>query len=93
MKTQCFLTRFLYTNEINNLAKKKKFLKKFFLGRFPADIIPEILTFPCCWIWNTDEQNENGKHWVAVWLTKEKLFFSIVLQKLFLFIHENIGVI
>ena len=45
------------------------------MGSFPADIIPEILTFPCCWIWNTDEQNENGKHWVAVWLTKEKLFF------------------
>ena len=71
MNTACFLTRFLYTNEINDLAQKKNFL-----GAFPADIIPEISSLPCCWIWNTDEQNQSGKHWVAVWLTKKKLFFS-----------------
>ena len=71
--------------------RKKIFFKKNFLGAFPADIIPEISSLPCCWIWNTDEQNQSGKHWVAVWLTKKKLFFLIVLQNQFLFIHENIG--
>ena len=37
MNTACFLTRFLYTNEINELAKNNFFLKKFFLGCFPAN--------------------------------------------------------
>ena len=91
MNTKCFLTKFLFTGEIKKLARKNKFLKKIFLGTFPADITPEIATLPCCWIWNTDEQNESGKHWVAVWLTKEKIFFSIASQNRFLFIHANIG--
>ena len=44
-------------------------------GAFPANIVPENIRFPCCWIWNTDEQNEEGKHWAAVWLTKNKMYF------------------
>ena len=75
MNTTCFLTRFLYTNEINELAKNNFFLKKFFLGSFPANITPKITSLPCCWIWNTDEQDKSGKHWVAVWLTKKNMFF------------------
>ena len=54
---------------------ENKILKKFFLGAYPADILPEKITPPCCWIWNTDKQNEKGKHWVCVWLTKKKMFF------------------
>ena len=60
--------KFLYTNEINKIGIKKKFLKNFFLGAYPA-VVPEKIKPPCCWIWNTDTQNESGKHWVAVWLT------------------------
>ena len=69
LKTSCFLTKFLYTNEINKICMENKSLKKFFLGAYPA-VIPEKIKTPCCWIWNTDEQNETGKHWVCVWLTK-----------------------
>ena len=32
--------------------------KKNFLGAYPADVIPEKIKSPCCWIWNTDTQNE-----------------------------------
>ena len=88
LKTSCFLTKFLYTNEINKIGIKNKFLKTFFLGAYPADIVPEKINFPCCWIWNTDKQNEGGKHWIGIWLTS---FFLIVLLNPFLFIHENIG--
>ena len=82
--------KFLYTNEINKIGIKNKFLKNFFLGAYPA-VVPEKIKPPCCWIWNTDTQNESGKHWVAVWLTKKKCFFPIVLLNQFLFIHVNIG--
>ena len=41
MKTKCFLTKFLYTDEINEIGKKNKFKKKFLGGAFPADINPE----------------------------------------------------
>ena len=61
------------------------------MGAYPADVVPEKIKPPCCWIWNTDTQNESGKHWVAVWLTKKNVFFSIVLLNQFLFIHVNIG--
>ena len=54
---------------------ENKFLKNFFLGTYPADVIPEKIKSPCCWIWNTDTQNESGKHWVFVWLPKKKMFF------------------
>ena len=74
LKTSCFLTKFLYTNEINKIGIKNKFLKNFFLGAYPA-VVPEKIKPPCCWIWNTDTQNESGKHWVAVWLTKKNMFF------------------
>ena len=75
LKTTCFLTKFLYTTEINKICMENKILKKFFLGAYPADILPKKIKPPCCWIWNTDKQNETGKHWVCVWLTKKKMFF------------------
>ena len=75
LSTLCFLTKFLYTNEINEIAMKNKFLKNYFLGVYPADIIPEHIKCPSCWIWNTDEQNENGKHSIAIWLTEKNIYF------------------
>ena len=70
LSTLCFLTKFLYTNEINEIP-----MKNYFLGVYPADILPEHIKFPSCWIWNTDEQNENGKHWIAIWLTEKNMYF------------------
>ena len=75
LSTLCFLTKFLYTNEINEIAMKNKFLKNYFLGVYPADILPEHIKFPSCWIWNKVEQNENSKHWIAIWLTEKNMYF------------------
>ena len=85
LKLSCFLTKFLYTNEINKIIIENKQLKNFFWGTYPADVIPKKMNPPCCWIWNTDEQNENGKHWVAIWLTKKEMFFLICKKYIFLF--------
>ena len=75
MNTACFLKRFLYTNEINELAKNNFFLKEFFLGTYPVDISPEISSLPCCWIWNTDEQKESGKPLGCCLANKKKTIF------------------
>ena len=69
---------------------KNKFKKIFFGIIYPADI-PEKIEFPSCWIWNTDTQNENGKHWVAIWLTEKNCIFFTVLLNQFFFIHVNMG--
>ena len=45
------------------------------LGTYPANIIPNKITFHSCWIWNTDENSEEGKHWIPIWLSKEKMYF------------------
>ena len=72
----CFLTRFLYTNELNKIARTDKILNAFYLGAFPADIFPPISKkTPCCWIWNTDEQSEDGRHWVAIWVDEKTMYF------------------
>ena len=75
MNTTCFLTRFLYTNEINELAKNNFFLKKFFLGSFPANITPKITSLPCCWIWNTDEQDKKRETLGSCLVNKKKHVF------------------
>ena len=36
LKTSCFLTKFLYTNEISKIG-----IKNIFWGAYPADIVPE----------------------------------------------------
>ena len=64
------------------------------MGAYPADVVPEKIKPPCCWIWNTDTQNESGKHWVAVWLTKKKMFFPDSFAKSISFYsHEYWGVL
>ena len=75
----CFQNTFLETKELNKIAKSNIFMKKKFLGTYPAD----ILTFEkkakkkkrCGWIWNTDEQHLPGQHWVAVYKKDRTLYF------------------
>ena len=36
LKTSCFLTKFLYTNEINKIGIKNKIFENFFFGSLPC---------------------------------------------------------
>lgn len=71
----CFISKFLYTNDINKIASTNQYLNKYFLGAYPADVFPEKIKFPSCWIWNTDEAKADGQHWVAIWVDEKKNFY------------------
>jgi hypothetical protein len=47
------------------------------LGAFAADTIPRrVPSYPCCFVANTDPQDQPGKHWVACFIpSRNKLEF------------------
>jgi hypothetical protein len=61
----CFISKFLNTDDLNKQARNDETVKKYYLGCFPADIKPDVRD-ECCWIWNVDEQDKSGTHWVGV---------------------------
>lgn len=70
---KCFLKRFLYTEELDEVAKKNDLTKKFFLGTYAADVKPENVKDTCCCIWNTDKAADDGQHWVAFFKHQNKV--------------------
>jgi len=61
--------------EILNLMKKAHpYSKKLFLNVFPRDELPtSIQSYPCSLIINTDTVNLRGKHWVAVYINRNRV--------------------
>ena len=58
------------------MAKSNKYIRKYFLGTFPADVKPRYQNKKvCCWIWNTEESDHKGEHWVAMFKNHYRLFF------------------
>lgn len=53
------------------LHNKLKFLKSF-KGVYPCDRIPDYDALPVSMIINTDKHNENGEHWVAIYISEKK---------------------
>ena len=42
---------------------------------YTADVKPNIKS-TCCWIWNTDNQDKDGQHWVTFYKTRSTIFFN-----------------
>ena len=53
------LAQFLCSNRKTNSC---------FEGVYPADRLPRQVSWPCCMIINTDPADEQGEHWVAVYI-------------------------
>ena len=51
------------SDQINWLLRRNAGTR--FLGVFAADRIPKLISFPCCYVVNTDPAHLPGKHWVA----------------------------
>ena len=67
MNFSCFVNTFLNTDEINNIGKSNIFLKKIFLGPYPANMNQlkqnhQKKRKKCGWIWNTDKDHLPGQH-------------------------------
>uniref|UniRef100_A0A914ICC2 Uncharacterized protein n=1 Tax=Globodera rostochiensis TaxID=31243 RepID=A0A914ICC2_GLORO len=41
--------------------------RRFFMGTFPSDCLPECTRFPCSLIVNLDRAGRPGSHWCAIW--------------------------
>ena len=71
----CFISKFLNTDDLDKLAKQDTSLRKYYLGTYPADVKPKTLQTHCCWIWNVDESDKPGSHWVAVVKNQKQVYF------------------
>ena len=53
----------MYEQTIEKILKKDTETKKYFIGVFARDELPEELTYPCCFVLNTQNRSEKGEHW------------------------------
>ena len=73
----CFISKFLNTDDINEIARNDPVIGPHYLGCYPADVTPDSVRQNCCWVWNVDEQDKPGTHWVCVAKkNKEIVFFD-----------------
>ena len=51
--------------QLERALERNPYTKKTFRGVFAADELPDLDTFPCGFVANTDPHTEPGTHWVA----------------------------
>lgn len=62
------------TLQLNRVMNKYKWMRDEFCGVIPIDFLPtERVKRPCSFIVNTDSSSLPGKHWFAIYLTKNGL--------------------
>ena len=71
----CFISKFLSTDELNVFAKNDVVLQHYYTGCYPADVMPATIKKRCCWIWNVDEKDKPGTHWIAIVKEDRDIFF------------------
>jgi hypothetical protein len=70
----CFLSKFLDTDHLDRLATANESISPYYLGCYPADILHSNIRKHCCWIWNVDESNKSGTHWIANCKTQQSYY-------------------
>jgi predicted GNAT family N-acyltransferase len=53
--------------------------------------MPATIKKRFCWIWNVDEKDKPGTHWIAIVKEDRDIFFSTVLERRPNFSNVNIG--
>jgi hypothetical protein len=73
----CFISKFLNTDDIDKIAQGNKIINPYYLGCYPADVKPDGVETNdcCCWVWNVDEQDKSGSHWVCVVKKRKNIIF------------------
>ena len=62
----------LSTRNILQEIGRDVYAKRNFIGVFPRDRLPEIITYPSALIVNTHPLGYPGEHWLAIYFTKSK---------------------
>ena len=60
------------TLEIELVMKRDNLSKKSWLGVFPKDRLPYIFSYPAALIFNTDNSDEPGSHWIAIYFGRNR---------------------
>jgi len=54
------------TFQLLKVGTRDRHISKTFLGVYAGDHVPKQQQIPCCYIMNTDNSGEPGKHWRAI---------------------------
>ena len=63
------------TDHLDRLAVSIESISPHYLGCYPADVYPSNVRKHCCWIWNVDESDKSGTHWVAIAKNNKRITF------------------
>ena len=58
--------------QIDTILRRDQFSKKKFLGTFSYDTLPTKVKYPSCLIVNTQNHDQPGEHWLAIYYNKNK---------------------
>ena len=57
------------TLQIKNILSHDRVTKQYFLGVFSSDQLPAmVMSYPACFVCNTDRSTEPGSHWIAFYI-------------------------
>ena len=66
----------LTTSKITNILSNDPFSKSCFIGVFPRDKLPELISYPACFVVNTDPSYKVGEHWLGMYFDRyRKCYF------------------
>jgi hypothetical protein len=53
------------------LCLRDSLISRCFVGVFPCNKLPKKISWPTCLIANTQPSNNDGEHWIAIFINKE----------------------
>ena len=65
----------MYQQTIDQILKQDIETKKYFIGVFARDELPHQLTYPCCFVLNTQNRSEHGEHWLAFLYNSKRICY------------------
>ena len=61
----------MYEQTINEILSRDIYTRKNFKGVLARDELPTELTYPACFVMNTEPRSKSGEHWLAVNFNKD----------------------
>jgi hypothetical protein len=65
----------MYEQSIESIMKKDDQIKNIFKGVFARNELPQIINYPAALIFNTQDRNKDGEHWLAVYFDSINLCY------------------
>ena len=63
------------TQQINSILFNDRFTKKYFIGTFPCDVLPDKVPPVFALVVNTDKSTGSGLHWQSIFGRNGSIFF------------------